>query len=233
MTIVEASLRHASLPGLALLFSLTCLALSASRAGIAVSITGLLVFVMWENLSASGRGKLGRDTAAILTILVGGLIAASILSGELALSRYGDAASETSGRMVLFEAHWAAFKAAPWFGYGLGTFPVINQMAQTAENWRHLNFAGATHNIFMERLEEGGVFIAAPMFTLIGLILLRIFRGIRSRRVMATRMRAILVASLILIGHGITDFALEVPSIAMYWALLLGIGAGLAASRSS
>ena len=35
-------------------------------------------------------------------------------------------------------------------------------------------------------------------------------------------LRALIVSSLVLLVHGATDFALQVPSIAAFWAFLLG-----------
>ncbi len=232
-TVIEGKLRRAVLPGLALVFTMTCLALTASRAGIAVSTAALFILVGWELLATNRQRISWRVPASVFMIFAGVLIAITILSGELAIDRYGSLASNFIGRIDIFEAHWAAFLAAPWSGYGLGTFATVNQLVQVSENWQELNFIGAVHNVFIQALEEAGVVIGTAIFTLVGLILFKIFRGVGRRRRMALRLRAILVVSFIFIGHGITDFALEVPSIALYWSLLLGIGAGLAAPRAS
>ncbi len=230
--IIEIRLRRAALPVIALAFAMTCLALTASRAGIAVSGAALLILIGWELLGNNHRRLSWRVPAAVAAISAGALLTVTMLSGELAVSRFGEIETTLSGRTQLFEAHWGAFKQAPWSGQGLGTFHVINQLIQTSNNWQNLNFSGATHNVFIQALEEGGVLIALPLFALVGLILIQIFYGIGRRRRMAGRLRAILIFGFVVIGHGTVDYALEVPSIALYWALLLGVGAGLAVARS-
>jgi O-antigen ligase len=100
-----------------------------------------------------------------------------------------------------------------------------------AQNWRALQSLGSMHNVYLQWLEEVGIIGAALMFTTIALIFWHILRGLRVRRRMHTWLRAILCISLLVLLHGMVDYGLQVPSIAMTWTLLLGIGFGLATKR--
>jgi hypothetical protein len=51
------------------------------------------------------------------------------------------------------------------------------------------------------------------------------------RSTMLTWLRATIVGSALVLAHGLVDYALQVPSIAWQWALLLGVAAGLAIPR--
>jgi O-antigen ligase len=135
------------------------------------------------------------------------------------------------GRHDMAQAHWSAFMASPWLGYGLGSFDGINALVMTSANYPSLWNVHAAHNVYLQWLEEGGVLGAGAMFACLGAILWMIAKGSAQRSRMTGWLRGIVAASLVLLVHGLSDFALQVPSIAVQWAGLLGIGAGIALPR--
>jgi O-antigen ligase len=129
--------------------------------------------------------------------------------------------------MEILHAHWKAFLAAPWLGYGLGSFDAINQLVTTSENYPSLWNIHATHNVYLQWLEEGGILAALPMFLCIGALLLLMVRGARQRVRMTTLIRGLAAASLVFVIQGASDFALQIPSISALFAAILGLGVGL------
>jgi O-antigen ligase len=165
---------------------------------------------------------------AAAVVGVGALLASSGTVARLG----GTTLLDASDRLTAYEVHTEAFLAAPWRGYGLGTFSALNDVLQTAENHHDLDELHALHNVYLQWLEETGVAGASFMFASIACILAHIWGGLSQRARMLTWLRAMLMASLLVLAHGLVDYALQVPSIAWQWALLLGVGAGIAAPRS-
>ena len=225
---LNAAARSIVVPAVALLFSVGALMLTASRAGIACFILAGLVFAVWEAgvFDPARRREMSRRS-----ILIGAGVAVAvlviILSGTMFSDRMQSVGTDSADRAVLFSSHWRAFMASPWFGNGLGTFTSTNNSLMTAENWLVLWYQGAAHNVFLQWLEEGGVAGAGAMFACVIVILVVIAGGLSRRRRSRIWLRAVLIASLGVILHGLFDYALEVPSVALQWTLLLGVAAGI------
>jgi len=210
----------------ALAIILVSVILTASRAGLAATFAGLVIFAIWELFSQPWRKP------SIRTLLIGGGVLVGmvvlVFTADLVSSRLVDLSADSAIRRELFESHWRAFLASPWSGYGLGNFYAINRMIETPTNYGNLSYVRAVHNVYIQWLDEGGVTAAAPMFASIGWILGATALGAHRRRRMTSWMRALVAASAVILIHGATDYALQVPSIAATWACLLGLGFGLA-----
>ncbi len=221
--------RVASVAGptlIALAVILVCVVLTASRAGLIATAAGLIIFVVWEAFSQPWRRP------SMRFLLIGGgvlfVVVALGFSANLVVSRLSDLNHDALVRRELFESHWAAFRASPWSGYGLGNFYAVNRLIATSANYQDLSYVRALHNVYIQWLEEGGLTAAVPMFGCIGWILLSTALGAHRRRRMTMWMRALVAASVVILVHGATDYGLQVPSIAATWACLLGVGFGLA-----
>jgi O-antigen ligase len=223
---VEAFLPAAAPALVCLLFCVVDLLLSASRAGIAATGLCLFVLVLWEALGPGRGGPAGRGalTAAAAGVAV---LAWLALSREQVIDRFASASDDFEARRQIFEAHWRAVTASPWLGYGLGVFDDMNRMLLDPGNAGSLWKPRAAHNVYLQWLEAAGVVGAVPMFAAVGCAVVAITAGIGRRRRTAGWMRAVVCVSLLIAVHGFTDYALETPSIALFWALLLGVGAGL------
>ncbi len=227
-TKAEAAISHYAPPlGLLLLF-LGCLVLTASRGAMIAAAAGgaslllLLLFAGRIRLRQAGAGLLVSAVAA------GALLA---IKGGLAIGRFGHLAADAHIRTAAVAAHWQAFLRSPLFGYGLGSFDETNKMVLTQQLYPALWAIRALHNVYLQWLEEAGVIGAVPMFLCLGLIMVSTLKGLSARRRSASWICALLAADVVILVHGLADYALQVPSIAAFWALLLGLQLGL--SRSS
>jgi O-antigen ligase len=151
--------------------------------------------------------------------------------GDQLVDRLASTAWELDGRRAIFEAHWRAFRDAPWMGYGLGAFDAVNRMlldaGNIAQNWK----VRAAHNVYLSWLEQAGVVGATPMFLFIGAVIaITLRRSLRRTRFTAP-LFGLLAADAVVLAHGVTDFALETYSMAVFWSLLLGLQ--FAASQGS
>jgi O-antigen ligase len=219
--------RLAARLALVVLFS-GCLFLTASRAAIATTGLMLVAYMIWE--MAAGGLKV-RAGAAVLTTWA--LHVAILLAGAgaLALSRTAALGGDFAERGSIFALHWKMFLASPLTGWGLGSFDQINQQIMTPASHAVLWKLRAAHNIFLQWLEEAGLVGAAPMFLGIAAVMLLTLRGMGQRQEAKPWLRALILVDGVFIVHGLSDFALQVPSLAAFWAFLLGLQLAMANPR--
>lgn len=102
----------------------------------------------------------------------------------------------------------------------------------TSANVETLWSVRAAHNVYLQWLEEAGLFGALPMFALVGLILILSIRRSLRLRTGRSQHHALVASNLVVLIHGTADFALQVPSIAAFWAFLLGLQFAFGQDRS-
>lgn len=205
-----------------LVLFLACLVLTASRMGTAAAVTGMAVAAFLHFWGVRGHDSRWRYIGPQLVGL--GLFATLAVAGQLLMVRLSSMDADWNGRRSLFAEHWAAFLQRPISGFGLGSFTPLNRMLAQPSEFVDLCCVRAAHNVYLQWLEETGIVGAGLMFTIIGLILVEIYRGQRARQSIRWTMRGILGASVALLVHGTADFPLQTPAIASFWALLLGVG---------
>jgi len=205
---------------------LVSVVLTSSRAGLTATAAGLILFALWELFSQPWRRPSPRTMIVIGAALV--VVLGLAFTADAVSRRFVDLGADAAVRSQLFDSHWQAFKASPWSGYGLGNFYAVNRLIENAVNYKDLSYVRALHNVYIQWLEEGGLTSALPMFACIGWILASTGLGAHRRRRMTMWMRALVAASAVILIHGTTDYALQVPSITATWACLLGLGLGLA-----
>lgn len=215
-------------PLAAVLLFVTCLILTGSRMGVAAAALACAVLIAWDGVATRG-GRLALATGAGLL----GLVALLALRGaDLVWTRMERLAVDAERRGAILDAHWRAFLDSPLFGYGLGTFNDVNAQIMTAQNQEALAEVRALHNVYLQWLVEAGVVGATPMALLIvlvvGVAILRLGRISTGR----TLLRGLIAADLVVLVHGLTDYALQIPSIAAFWAFLLGLQFAFMQSRS-
>jgi O-antigen ligase len=110
----------------------TTLLLTASRAGLAATLVGLGLFLVWEAIAQKQRLRVAAGLGVAAAILAIGAL--SLRSAELVNERLDQAGQDMSVRQTIFAPHWEAFHSSPWFGFGLGSFPTVNQLVVTREN---------------------------------------------------------------------------------------------------
>lgn len=230
---IESASLATKLPVLAaplagLLLFVTCLLLTASRMGLAATALAAGALLLWEMAGARQRR---------LPVLIGGAVV--VLTGlvlvfrgnDLVWSRLEAVDQDLMVRANIFQAHWNAFLSSPMFGYGLGTFNDVNNQIMTPENYKDLWLIRAAHNVYLQWVEEAGIVGATPMFLLIATILgVSLWRATVSP-VSPALQRGLVVSGLVVLVHGATDYALQTPSIAAFWAFLLGLQFAFGQSR--
>jgi len=226
---LAARLTATATPIAGLLLFTTCLLLTASRMGVLATVVAGGVLLLWDAVETKGR--------RLPTLAAGGVMLATALvvlanGNDHLLRRMEDAGQDVAGRVDLFGAHWDAFLMSPLFGWGLGTFSDINSYVMRADTYEALWRVRAAHNVYIQWLEEAGVVGAAPMFALIAVIIgVSFWRSsqVRSGKAM---MRGLIAANLVVLIHGASDYALQTPSIAAFWAFLLGVQFAFGQSRT-
>lgn len=218
-----------------LLFALSNIILSASRAGLVVTSTALLLLVLWEVLSRLLRGRLSLSLAKVgsfggVFILVAGAL--FLASGDMLQDRLASA-GEDDTRIVLLQAYSSAVEMEPVFGHGLGSFAWINDLIVTPKNADLLQTQGAAHNLYLQWLLQAGIVGTALLAIILLPILLSIFLGLARRKRRTTYLRATLCIVLLVGAHGMVDYALEIPMVAWWLAWIIGLAAGLSVKGGS
>lgn len=202
------------------LMCMAALFMSLSRMGILATLLGLFavgVVVMWRRLSVIGT---------LVTLGIGVLLGAALFAAPLTgvMTRLGNVQDDADIRTTIFRAHMdVALHQGP-FGAGLGAFNTINAVIVSEQNFRELSIVQAAHNVYLQWFEETGY---VGLGLLIGLnlaILVPIFLAARRRERMGGRLWGLLAAYSVFLLHGLTDYAFQEPTLALYTALLLGAG---------
>ena len=151
---------------------------------------------------------------------------------EILGARTSGLAEDANSRAVMYQAYAGSLQQSPLIGHGLGSFAEVNHRLMTADNANVLASQGAAHNIELQWLMQAGIFGTAAMFGVMAVIFGAIWQGLSTRRRLRGNLRAIICVSLFIILHGQVDFAIEIPGLMWWWALLLGLGAGIADGRA-
>jgi O-antigen ligase len=206
----------------------TSLLLTASRGGLLALVAGVLLAIALLAWMKTSRQSLTGGLVAVvcLALCIGAVL--FVVGGQHAAARLAETNPLDNDRLQMFAAYWTTFKAAPWFGYGLGAFSSFNAISMTRQNAVDLSILGAAHNVYLQWLLQMGVTGAACMFAAVGLIVAATIRGVARR----STQQAIGVACIAMVAvfavHGLVDYALEVPSLAALFSVVLGLGYGIA-----
>ena len=211
---------------------LACVVLTASRSGAVATILGVIVLLVLSKWRAPSSAAGGRRQW-LFYLAAAAFALGLVLAAQVLMNRLSSLEADWNGRRTLFAVHWAAFLKSPLTGYGLGSFTALNKLLVTPSSFGALWYVRAAHNVYLQWLEETGVVGATLMFAIIGMILFEIIRGLARRHAMRSLMRGVLAASAVLLIQGLADFTLQTPGVAILWALLLGLGYGVATGGHS
>lgn len=209
-----------ALYGSAGLIFLVCLLMTGSRGGFLAACAGFVAFALLQVFA--GDLRLSRATLAIAGgVLLIGLVLA--FTGDLLITRLLEGGLQDAARENISAVHLRAFEAAPWMGYGLGSFEAVNRSVMDALNFRDLWSIRAVHSIYLGWLEEAGILGALPMFACIAVLMLVTVRRASARTRMLSHVFALVAASVVVLVHGLSDFALQTYAVAAFWSYLLGL----------
>ncbi len=200
-----------------ILILVTALFLSHSRAGVTVGLVALLVLMVFLGLLTRMAGRLWRIvTVALLAVVLW----VFLTSGGGWLARLIATDLEREGRLQVYAQTWQAIEQSPWTGYGLGSY---EQTFPLFADERTVNTVKA-HNDWLEMMFELGLPAAAVWFAVLAGLSLRCLAGF-FRRWRDHIYPAVGFCAAFLVGlHALVDFSLQIPAVAVNFAVLLGVG---------
>ncbi len=207
-----------SAPQLAgMLILLTALFLSNSRAGVVCTLVALLLLICLGPL----RRKTQERRYQLLGVsLLGIILAVFLLSGDTWLQRLTATELEREGRLIRYEQTWQAIQQAPWTGYGLGAFEQTFLLFAD-ENTSNTDKA---HNDWLEMIFELGFPAAIIWFMVLAGLALRCLFGFFERQRDAVYPLVGFCGAALVGLHALVDFSLQIPAVAITFAVLLGVG---------
>jgi O-antigen ligase len=199
------------------LILLTALFLTQSRGGVTSTLSALLVLLVFMGLLIR---LISRAYQFLVVCLVAAMLGVFFLSGEGWLDRLTATELERETRMLRYEQTWKAVNQAPWTGYGIGSFEQTFFMfadERTTTSYK-------AHNDWLEMMFELGLPGAFLWFAVLGGLGMRCLLGFfRRRRDHVYPMAGF--SACVLVGlHSLADFSLQIPAVAVTFAVLLGVG---------
>jgi O-antigen ligase len=190
----------------------------------------------WDMLAISTRqhrGILMRLAAVVAPFVALGLAAWGVsdawINDETIAPGVG--ASDQLPNIQRIQAYMGAWMENPAFGHGLGSAASIGDKSTTLFNAKAMLAPGEAHNVFVTWLVEVGIVGLALLVFAIVAMHTRIFAALRSRRTPRTFLRLAVMASALVLLHGVTDSSLDLPSAVWLYAFLLGAACGVATGR--
>jgi O-antigen ligase len=209
--------------------TLIALLLTASRGGIASTTFGLCVLGALTLRRRKQRFALG---GVVIIIAVGALLVGAIflIFGDLVLGKLSQLGFRDQGRIGLYAITLRSILAAPWLGYGYGTFVDVfpmfrDQSISTFAQWT------AAHDTYLEVFQGLGLIFGPMLVTTVAVLVWRCVKGAATRQVNETAPCVAAAAACLLGAHALVDFTLQLQANAITFMALLG--AGVAQSESS
>jgi O-antigen ligase len=194
------------------------LLMSHSRAGLAATLSAVLAFTALVLMAPSARAPWRFWFGAFVAA---GSVAILVLTGASTLDRLDMTSIDGELRPKINEVLLRAIHDNFLSGTGLGSFPDIFPLYQPLSIPGLVDLA---HNDYLENLLELGVPAALMLFATVLYLAGRCVLGVfRRRRDMIYPCAG--VAATILIGvHSIFDFSMQIPAVAVTFAVILGVG---------
>lgn len=208
----------------------TVLLMTASRGGVIASLIGLVLFLAWTVFAQRGSLRGGAGLVAAVAVLL--VAAVALRSVGHVIDRFSVTSRDVEVRSIIFTPHWDAFLSSPWSGFGLGSFPNVNQLVVTGPSLSILYDVRAAHNLYLQWLEEGGIVGTIAMVALFVSLILPILRGGLADSTTGVWARAAICATVVFLVHGVTDFALQAPAIQALCTIVLGLVGGMCLAKS-
>ncbi len=199
----------------------TALLFTQSRGGFLSTGAGVAALVFAIRVARRQRSVAGRLPIFALSLAIAALVLISF-SGSRLMGRLGDYAGNETGRGFVYLLTLHAIADHPWLGVGLGGFRDVFQMYR--DNRLDYIFASfdRAHNTYLElALEIGLPALAVLLGILIGIVAV-CARGLVTRQRDFIYPAAGLGATALMALHSTVDFPLQMPAIAVAYALLMG-----------
>ncbi len=217
-----------ALPASAFLLTFGMMIASGSRAGFIASLVGLTTLMAFGGVIAGQR--LSRRWAAVGVATIGAVILMLfMITGSNLSSRFDalvEAGTFDQTRLLLWQSAMRMIADSPFLGLGLGTFEPSYPLYAD----RVLPFImDKVHNDYLEFAAGLGLPAAIAWWTAILLLFGMCVRGIFVRRRHRHYALLAIAATALVAFHSIFDFSLQIPAIALTYAVILGLGVAQAA----
>jgi O-antigen ligase len=213
--------------------TLIALLLTASRGGISSTAFGLCVLgALTFRRSKQRFGQRGAAIVVVSAMIVGALLVGTIflIFGDVVLGKMSQLGFRDQSRIGLYVITMRSILAAPWLGYGYGTFVDIfpmfrDQSVSTFGQWT------AAHNTYLEAFQGLGLIFGPMLVATVVVLVWRCIKGATTRQTNETVPCVAAAVACLLGAHALIDFTLQLQAIAITVMALLG--AGVAQSESS
>jgi O-antigen ligase len=207
--------------------TLVALLLTASRGGIAATAFGLFSMV-----ALTLRLRKQQFAQSVIIVVVGALLVGAIflIFGDAVLGKMAQSGFRDQGRIGLYVITMRSILAAPWFGYGYGTFIDVFPMFRDQSVTTFGQFTAA-HNTHLETLQGLGLIFGLMLMAAVAMLVWRCVKGTVTRQVNETLPGVAAGVAFLLGADALVDSALQLQAIAITFMALLG--AGVAQSESS
>jgi len=204
---------------------------SRSRMGLISCAVSLLVMAA---LAATHKGRRSLSAALVLVLLAAGVGSTFWIGVEPIVSRFASLPSQEfserqgGGRLAIWRDTMHLLSQHLWLGVGPGGFETAYTQVQTVHLDSTVDHA---HNDYLELATEFGLVGAGLLFGMILTVAARTLRAFFAHPASADRALALGVFAGIvaLLLHSLTDFNLYLPANGLVFAVLLGLGASIAA----
>lgn len=215
--------RTAGLYALGGMAMVLALAATESRGGMLATAAGLTAYPVLLGLA---RLRLRPRLRLMLGLALGlgavGLM--MVLTGIVPATPGSDIADRQ--RLYVFVAGLIAER--PWLGQGLGSFPAIMAMARTPDIPQVWTEA---HQTYLELALELGIPAACLLLLAILFLVGHCLQG-DDRRPSDRLLRALALSATLLVAiHATVDFSMQIPAVAVTWAVIIGTVAGRYGNR--
>jgi O-antigen ligase len=200
-----------------LLLVLLCILLSHSRAGLVLTLAGTGAYLFFHQLYQ----KAWKRSIVIGLLAVMGLAGIMLLAGHFS-GRFAVLFSDNSSldRFKVYGLTWDAIKANPLLGYGLDGFEDVFRFYQRG---MIMEFNRA-HSDVLESLLDLGIPAGLMLWAAVATLASGLLHGVLTRRRNGMYPCLGLAVSVIVIGHALVDFSLQIPGVVFCWVALVGTG---------
>lgn len=214
---IEAFIVRAWQPMTALLLMVAALILTHSRGGFLASLAAVGTLLWLLDRRARGN-RSGSRLLMVTALLVAGI--AFWLTSEVLLDRIDRTDITTEERLAAYATTARAIGDNPVLGFGYGTFADSYRLYDQDASPVHYYHA---HSTWLENAFELGLPAALCLFLAFSGLVLTCIRGV-FRRHRDWVFPAAGVAASVLVGvHAAVDFSLQLPAVAMLYALVMGV----------
>lgn len=222
---IENLVIRAWFPLLLLITISSALLLSHSRGGFLSALLAITAFFL--TLALNRKIQSSKTLFALLFICA---IAVTTFqsSGDKVVERLDQISLENDGRLDIYDILLKACEENRWLGVGYGSFEKSFRLYRDASIKSYITMA---HNTYLENIFELGLLQALSLFAAIFLVALQCLRGVWLRQRNWIYPAIGFSATLLVAAHSLVDFSLQIPAVALTYALLMG--AALAQAQSS